>query len=183
MANGYTPAQNFATRRDGRQLVLSIGLSLDYLDLESKLMNGPMVYMGCGTDAILGPVQEAYPKAQTIGIDKKIWVLQQAKLNSPLTQFVLADLRKALPFDDNTIPILYSRRLYQLCNEKPEDFVPILKESFRVLKPGDEGVYLLFAEGSFDGDELFYQAIKDVGFETIRGEKGYYLALRKPLAE
>ena len=172
--NGYFSDKDFA-ETVAELLPIRLGKGLEKL-----LEKGPFVDLGCGAGHVLAAFQERYPNLKTIGIDINDDYLKEAKKRSPKSSVIEADLEK-LPFEDNSIPVLFSSKIYQMCNE--DNVEKILNEVFRVLKPGSEGVYLLTAESNFKvgNGKRFNDIIKDVGFKTITEKCNEYMCFYKAL--
>ena len=176
---------NFAGDRVYAQsVVMNIkdGIYPKNISIEELFKRGPFVDLGCGIGYLLKEIQNAYPNIATIGVDVSEEYLKKSRKESPKS-ILIHSLLENLPFPSDSVPILFSSRIYQLCNEgKAAD--PILREAYRVLEPGDKGIYLLSCEPL---DHIkFYEKIRNAGFDIIdHSEIGveniYYAALRKPL--
>lgn len=117
---------------------------LDYVRLEPKRI----LDLGCGTGKISQHLLSRYPRAEVVGVDLALSMVQttqqkadqQANLSG-----VCADVQ-SLPFQAEVAELLISNLMLQWCN----DLVAVFQECLRVLRP--EG---LFTFTTFGPDTLY----------------------------
>jgi ubiquinone/menaquinone biosynthesis C-methylase UbiE len=139
---------------------------------------GPLVDLGCGIGEHLIAFQRRFPNLTTVGVDCVVNRLLEAQKRSPQSLLVKSVLR-ALPFLDDSIPLLFSSKIYQLCNEKSYEIEEMLGEAFRVLKPRPHGIYIMTNE-FFENVPAFYDKVRKAGFTLVEAqEDGHYVGLLK----
>lgn len=90
--------------------------------------------VGCGTGYASSTLEKNYRRAQIIGVDMSINMLQLAKAKKgwfSRQHYICADAQ-ALPFKDGSIDLIFSNLTLQWC----PDLLMTFFEFFRVLKPG-----------------------------------------------
>ena len=90
---------------------------------------------GAGMDSIIA-VRRVGPGGKVIGADVTEEMIDKAKRNAEIigltnVEFRLAEA-DALPVDDETVDVVISNGVFNLCVDKPK----VLAELFRVLRPG-----------------------------------------------
>ncbi len=118
------------------------GRLLERLDL-IRMQPARVLDLGCGTGAISAHLLKRYKKAQVIGVDMALAMVEQTRqqggwLRKPLG--VCADARQ-LPFRDAAADMLLSNLMLQWCNDLPAVF----REFARVLRP--EGLLMFSTFG------------------------------------
>ena len=128
------------------------------LGLEPLLRNGPLVELGCGLGTFLEILGGLRPDLKMIGIDGRSTYLDEARTRINQN----TELRQArfdnLPFPNSSVPLIYSHRIYQYCNEK--SYPEIAREISRVLKSG--GVYI-----SVEGMKEYKHAFIEAGLISL----------------
>jgi len=170
----------------GESLVLAIKDNVSFfkntgLDKKLSKSNGPFVDLGCSIGNELSAFQKGYPHLKTMGIDINKGYLKEAKKNSPKSKFIYASLRN-IPLPNNSIPILFSSRIFQWCN-KNKAIDEILHETYRILKPENKGIYIMLLEDFIKKEEnkYFIQQVKDKGFKILKNDlENYGMILQKP---
>lgn len=99
--------------------------------------NFTVVDLGCGPGTITCGFSSLLPQGKVIGIDASNSVIQQAKrtsvdLGTSNVEFQVADITCPLPFEDNSIDVIYTHQT--LCHIPFP--VSVIREAWRVLKPG-----------------------------------------------
>jgi len=111
---------------------------LNRLGLADILEKGPFVDLGCGLGTVLEELQKEYPNLPMIGVDCDAVCLEKAKSRVSENTVLIKAFLQYLPFDNDSIPIMFSHKIYQLCNEKT--YPEIACEIHRTLQPG--GIYI-----------------------------------------
>ncbi|KIV95899.1 hypothetical protein PV10_03500 [Exophiala mesophila] len=108
-----------------------------------------LVDLGCGPGTITQGFCALVPQGRVIGIDASEEVISQARSraretttsSSATLEFQVGDITSRLPFADESVDVVYTHQT--LCHIP--DPVAVIKEAFRVLKPGG-----LFASREYD---------------------------------
>ena len=102
----------------------------DYFKGKIKNKNIKVLDCGCAPGNWARWFREEF-NARVFGVDISKIGLDQSKKKVPDGKFVIADVRKT-PFKNNTFDLIYHFGLI----EHFDDFLPILKENYRILKKG-----------------------------------------------
>ncbi len=118
---------------DFLNIVVSYQRLLDDVARELEIKKGDFVLeAGCGTGNLCLKIKKK--GARIIGLDNIQEGLDIYKQKDPKAEIILHDLIHDLPFPDNYFDAIASNNvLYTIAKEKRS---PIIKEFFRVLKPG-----------------------------------------------
>lgn len=108
--------------------------------------SGNLLDLGCGTGKWTQALSERYVQASVTGMDFAWGMLQKAsRLDNKQIRWCAGDI-EALPFVDNSMDLIFSSLSIQWC----EQLDRVLKEAFRVLKPGGVFVFSTLAKGSLE---------------------------------
>ncbi len=136
-----------------------------------------LVDLGCAVGNELSAFQKKYPYLMTVGIDINEEYILNARENSQKSLLIKASLAR-IPLADNSVPVLFSSRIFQHENERSADI--ILREAHRILKPSDEGTYLMLCENFTEGVYLnFLNQVINAGFRVLKQERVYGMILQK----
>lgn len=161
-------------------------------DLQSKIHDliidklncnetGKLLDIGAGSASLIIKAAKAFPEASLVGIDywgdnweySKSLCEMNAEIEavSDRIEFVKASASK-LPFSDNEFDALISCLTFHEVKDE-QDKVKVLKEAFRVLKPGGAFVFMdLFMNSKIYGDyKSFQHEIKKLGISEFAAVK------------
>lgn len=167
---GYFSGRTFA------KSIVNLPFILSEFNLDKVLRDGTFVDLGCGLGDVLAEYQNKYPNLKTIGVDINKDYLAEAKKRSPKSSFIKSLLSK-LPIPDNSIDVVFSSKIYQLCNENSIE--PISQEIYRILKPSPNGFYLMTVEDFYPSQELFLDKFRKIGFNILQTNGMPYTILEK----
>lgn len=131
----------------------------DRLRLLNRLTNGPfldfihirpadnVLEIGSGLGIIANAVAHAYPSARVTGLEYAAEQIAGCEQQLTNLTFVQGDAHQ-LPFDDATLDVVYGRYIL----EHVHDPVQVLREVYRVLKPGGR---LYFQENTISIMKLY----------------------------
>lgn len=117
----------------------------DEKKLNDKFNPKHILDLGCGTGWAIPELLKLFDNIKISALDFSQNMLNQVQNNCAVDVF-LSDAHD-LPFDDNSIDVVFSNMLLHWCNEKD-----VFAESMRVLKPG--GLLLMSALGETSLVEL-----------------------------
>jgi len=135
----YMLGRNGGFLNDGRGKAILAHVYALYPDIAPTRI----LELGCGVGSSLLPVAEAFPEAETVGLDVGASMLRYAhararQIGVP-AHFVQGDAEHA-PFDDASFDLVFSAALM---HETSADAIgQILAESHRLLRPGGIAVHL-----------------------------------------
>jgi ubiquinone/menaquinone biosynthesis C-methylase UbiE len=121
------------------------------LELAALRDGEAVLEVAVGTGLLFEKVLRANPSGRNVGVDVTLPMLERAQRRAGKTgvphTLALGDARK-LDFEDASFDLVVSNYLFDLMPEK--DFTPVLREFFRVLRPGGRLVIanLARAEGA-----------------------------------
>jgi len=146
----------------------SLNLLYPYQNLLEEIMshinhgqNEPdikLLDLGAGTGNLIKKINEKYPKIKTVGLDYSQQGLKIIKEKSPQSKLILHDLNNELSFSDNEFDFVTSNNtLYTI---SPEKRINVIKEIFRILKPGGILILSNIKEG-FSPVTIYKEHIKE----------------------
>jgi len=150
------PFPNYLTSpKDAEKIVR---LYFRFPDISKKLEEGVLVDLGCGIGTVLAEIEKQHPNAKTIGVDQNHEYLEEARkiISGNLVKAMLEEL----PFDDGSVDVVFSRRIYVPFNE---DCREITAEIHRILGPG--GMYVADEAPWY---HVHRDALKGFGMKVVR---------------
>ncbi len=111
--------------------------------LEPKTDRLRVLDLGCGPGSCYDLVKAVWPHSEYTGIDIAPGMIEQAKLNYPEADWLVADMQ-SLPFADASFDLIVSSSSMQWLH----NLMPVFKESQRLLKPGGEFWFGLYIDGT-----------------------------------
>lgn len=145
------------------------------LELAALRDGEAVLEVAVGTGLLFEKVLRANPSGRNVGVDVTLPMLERAQRRAGRTgvphTLRLGDARK-LDFEDGSFDLVLSNYLFDLMPEP--DFTPVLREFFRVLRPGGRLVIanLARAEGAA---ERAYQWMYRVSPSLLGGCRGVTL--------
>jgi ubiquinone/menaquinone biosynthesis C-methylase UbiE len=147
--------------------------------LEGHPRNARILDIACGTGRFLAQIRQALPRARLIGLDLSPHYLEHAVGllgKDPFSQFIQANAEK-IPLENASIDAVTSVYLF---HELPSDARRnVMKEAFRVLKPG--GSFTVCDSAQLEGNEDIQAALQR--FPAMYHEPFFKGYLRDDLAD
>lgn len=126
--------------------------------LMSKLPNRTdlnIVDLGCGTGFFTNILASKYQQVIGVDLSKKMLNFAEARSTHDI-QWIEADAYK-LPFDNNSIDVIYSNLMIQWCNPLSD----LLVEITRVLKPGGLFIFSTLVDGTLHELKSSWKQVDD----------------------
>ncbi|MBC7429278.1 MAG: class I SAM-dependent methyltransferase [Bacteriovorax sp.] len=131
--------------------------------------------IGCNIGQLLH-LMNYQAKIKGVGVDISIEALQNARLILPENfEFVLCSIEKGLPFEDNAFDVIVCMDVIEHL-ENPQ---VVLKEMYRVLKPGGRFLFHVPVTDLFLSLDWFYQKIMPKSFDKKMQDAGHFLEVMK----
>ena len=114
-----------------------------------------VIDLGCGTGFFTNILASKYQQVFGVDLSKKMLDFAQSK-STQQVQWIEADAYK-LPFDDNSIDLIYSNLMIQWCDPLSD----LLTEITRVLKPGGLFIFSTLVDGTLHELKSSWQQVDD----------------------
>ncbi|CAG8515898.1 11851_t:CDS:2 [Ambispora gerdemannii] len=144
--------------------------------IENKLKDGAFVLdIGCGPGTWILDMASHYPCSEFYGFD--IHVVFPSQIRPPNTHFKQANALDGLAFDNDSFDLV--RMSSMLISFDEQQYLGVLRDSFRILKPGGY-IELIESEIPLVNEGPIFQKLLD-SFESLLSSKGIDIRLAQKL--